>query len=133
MVRPLDFCFQLHGRLLVACALRVAVKATRAAAHLCDEQAVGWTDELAARCIGFCGADLKAVCTEAALCALRRRYPQIYDSERKKKIDVQSIQIGAGDFVNALATVTPTSQRASASPSRALENPLRPLLGAPLE
>ena len=29
--------------------------------------------ELAERCVGYCGADLKALCAEAALAALRRR------------------------------------------------------------
>lgn len=46
-------------------------------------------DDLAGRCVGYCGADLKALCVEAALAALRRRYPQIYDSEAK-------LQVGAG-------------------------------------
>lgn len=27
--------------------------------------------------VGYCGADLKALCTEAAMRALRRRYPQV--------------------------------------------------------
>lgn len=30
-------------------------------------------DELAGQCVGYCGADLKAVCAEAALHAVRRR------------------------------------------------------------
>ena len=30
--------------------------------------------ELAAHCVGYCGADLRALCTEAALAALRRRW-----------------------------------------------------------
>lgn len=29
-------------------------------------------DEMAAMCVGYCGADIKALCTEAALHALRR-------------------------------------------------------------
>tara|TARA_B110001452_G_scaffold265706_1_gene270913 strand:- start:880 stop:1191 length:312 start_codon:yes stop_codon:yes gene_type:complete len=33
--------------------------------------------ELAARAHGFCGADLKALCAEAALRALRATYPQV--------------------------------------------------------
>ncbi len=31
-------------------------------------------DELAGQCVGYCGADLKAVCAEAALHAVRRRW-----------------------------------------------------------
>ncbi|KAG5846369.1 hypothetical protein ANANG_G00114190 [Anguilla anguilla] len=47
--------------------------------------------ELAEKCVGYCGADIKALCTEAALVALRRRYPQIYGSSRKLRLDVESI------------------------------------------
>lgn len=36
--------------------------------------------------LGYCGADLKALCTEAALHALRRRYPQIYLSSEKLQV-----------------------------------------------
>lgn len=34
-------------------------------------------DDLAEMCVGYCGADIKALCTEAVLVALRQRYPQI--------------------------------------------------------
>ncbi|KAL0620679.1 Protein GVQW1, partial [Plecturocebus cupreus] len=43
------------------------------------------------RFAGYCGADIKALCTEAALIALRRRYPQIYASSHKLQLDVSSI------------------------------------------
>lgn len=43
-------------------------------------------DRLASACVGYCGADLKALCVEAALAALRRRYPQIYGSEDKLQV-----------------------------------------------
>lgn len=33
--------------------------------------------ELAERCEGYCGADLKALCTEASLLAFRRYFPQV--------------------------------------------------------
>jgi SpoVK/Ycf46/Vps4 family AAA+-type ATPase len=44
-------------------------------------------EELATRCVGYCGADLKALCAESSLQALRRRYPQIYKSDQKLLID----------------------------------------------
>ncbi|KAJ7412148.1 ATPase family AAA domain-containing protein 2B [Willisornis vidua] len=44
--------------------------------------------ELAEKCVGYCGADIKALCTEAALIALRRRYPQIYMSSQKLQLDI---------------------------------------------
>lgn len=60
---------------------------------------------------GYCGADIKAVCSEAALCALRRRYPQIYSSSQKLVLDVDSIAITSRDFVTAMSKMVPASQR----------------------
>lgn len=79
---------------------------------------------------GYCGADIKALCTEAALVALRRRYPQIYSSSVKLKLDVTSIVLGPGDFSKAMRTIVPASQRALAPPGRALSPALRPLLSS---
>lgn len=87
-------------------------------------------DELAEKCVGYCGADIKALCTEAALVALRRRYPQIYGSSIKLKLDVTSIVLGPGDFSKAMRTIVPASQRALAPPGRALSPTLRPLLAS---
>uniref|UniRef100_A0A8C4I3C2 ATPase family AAA domain containing 2B n=1 Tax=Dicentrarchus labrax TaxID=13489 RepID=A0A8C4I3C2_DICLA len=80
---------------------------------------------------GYCGADIKALCTETALVALRRRYPQIYGSSVKLKLDVTSIVLGPGDFSKAMRTIVPASQRALAPPGRALSPTLRPLLASP--
>lgn len=44
--------------------------------------------------VGYCGADLKALCTEAALRAVRRRYPQIYLSDNKLEIDPKRVVVG---------------------------------------
>ncbi|KAM6915109.1 ATPase family AAA domain-containing protein 2B [Xenentodon cancila] len=85
-------------------------------------------DELAEKCVGYCGADIKALCTEAALMALRRRYPQIYGSSVKLKLDVTSIVLGPGDFSKAMRTIVPASQRALTPPGRAISPILRPLL-----
>lgn len=60
---------------------------------------------------GYCGADIKAVCSEAALCALRRRYPQIYSSSQKLVLDVDSIAITSKDFMSAMLKMVPASQR----------------------
>ncbi|XP_068609692.1 ATPase family AAA domain-containing protein 2B [Brachionichthys hirsutus] len=87
-----------------------------------------FVDELAEKCVGYCGADIKALCTEAALVALRRRYPQIYGSSVKLKLDVTSIVLGPSDFSKAMRTIVPASQRAMAPPGRALSPTLRPLL-----
>lgn len=87
-----------------------------------------FVDELAEKCVGYCGADIKALCTEAALVALRRRYPQIYGSSVKLQLDVSSIVLAPGDFSRAMRTIVPASQRALAPAGRALSAALRPLL-----
>ncbi|XP_069636094.1 ATPase family AAA domain-containing protein 2 [Haliaeetus albicilla] len=84
-------------------------------------------EELAEKCVGYCGADIKSLCAEAALCALRRRYPQIYKSSEKLQLDVASIKITAKDFVTAMQKTVPASQRAVASPGQALSPISKPL------
>ena len=78
--------------------------------------------------MGYCGADIKALCTEAALFALRRRYPQIYTSGRKLLVDVDSIEVTAKDFQKAMKAIVPASQRSVVSPARALSPLIWPLL-----
>ncbi|NXS73879.1 ATAD2 protein, partial [Pandion haliaetus] len=85
-------------------------------------------EELAEKCVGYCGADIKSLCAEAALCALRRRYPQIYKSSEKLQLDIASINITAKDFVMAMQKTVPASQKAVASPGRALSPISKPLL-----
>ncbi|KAM3932372.1 ATPase family AAA domain-containing protein 2B isoform 2-T2 [Leptodactylus fuscus] len=85
-------------------------------------------EELAEKCVGYCGADIKALCTEAALIALRRRYPQIYASSQKLQLDVSSVVLGAHDFYHAMKNIVPASQRAVMSPGHALSLVIRPLL-----
>ncbi|KAM9415331.1 ATPase family AAA domain-containing protein 2-like [Salvelinus alpinus] len=89
-------------------------------------------EELADKCVGYCGADIKAVCAEAALCALRRRYPQIYGTSQKLLLDVGTININSRDFVAAMRKMVPASQRAVSSPAKALTPVVTPLLGPAL-
>ncbi|XP_069024768.1 ATPase family AAA domain-containing protein 2-like isoform X1 [Embiotoca jacksoni] len=91
-----------------------------------------FVDELAEKCVGYCGADIRAVCTEAALCALRRRYPQIYGTSQKLLLDISSIAVGSRDFVAAMAKMSPAAQRSAASPAKPLSPVVQPLLGAAL-
>uniref|UniRef100_A0A672TZI0 ATPase family AAA domain-containing protein 2 n=1 Tax=Strigops habroptila TaxID=2489341 RepID=A0A672TZI0_STRHB len=84
-------------------------------------------EELAEKSTGYCGADIKSLCAEAALCALRHRYPQIYKSSEKLQLDIASIKITAKDFVVAMQKIVPASQRAVASPGRALSPIAKPL------
>lgn len=48
---------------------------------------------LAMQTVGYCGADLKSLCAESALVALRSKYPQIYSSRQKLLIDVNSLVV----------------------------------------
>ncbi|KAM8805426.1 putative cell division cycle ATPase, partial [Eudromia elegans] len=85
-------------------------------------------EELAEKSVGYCGADIKAACAEAALRALRRRYPQIYKSTEKLQLDASSIKITAKDFVRAMEKMVPASQRSVSSPAQALSPIVKPLL-----
>lgn len=78
--------------------------------------------------VGYCGADIKSICSEAALCALRRRYPQIYTTSEKLQLDLSSIHISAKDFEIAMQKMIPASQRAVTSPGQALSCIVKPLL-----
>lgn len=72
------------------------------------------------------------MCTEAALCALRRRYPQIYGTSQKLLLDVSSITVSSCDFVAAMRKMSPASHRLAASPAKPLSPVVHPLLGAAL-
>ena len=90
-------------------------------------------DQLAQKCVGYCGADLKALCTEAAVHALRRRYPQIYESDDKLLIDPGRVVPNRADFRAAMDAITPASHRSAQAHARPL-GPLRaPLLGPTLD
>jgi ATPase family AAA domain-containing protein 2 len=70
-------------------------------------------DAISAATAGYCGADLKALCTEATLNAVRRRYPQIYASTKKLLVDPAKIKISLSDFVEAFNRLVPSSHRSA--------------------
>ena len=92
-----------------------------------------FTLQLADKCVGYCGADIKALCTEAALFALRRRYPQIYKTSKKLALNTNEIKISSVDFKNALKSITPASNRSNISLGVSLPEHLKPLLSAYVE
>ncbi|KAG1677087.1 ATPase family AAA domain-containing protein 2B [Nymphon striatum] len=79
-------------------------------------------------CVGYCGADIKALCSEAILSALRKRYPQIYSSRHKLVLNVSSVQVSAVDFDLAMQKIVPAGSRAIPSCGRPLPSFLGPLL-----
>ncbi|KAL3504860.1 hypothetical protein ACH5RR_034701 [Cinchona calisaya] len=84
--------------------------------------------ELAASCVGYCGADLKALCTEAAIRAFRERYPQVYTSDDKFLVDVDSVKVEKYHFIEAMSTITPAAHRGSMVHSRPLSSVVAPCL-----
>lgn len=87
-------------------------------------------DELADLTKGYGGADLRALCTEAALSSIIRTYPQIYMTSKKLKIDTNQISVSHEDFLRAMEKITPSSARALTSSSAGVPLPERvePLL-----
>ncbi|NXL73006.1 ATAD2 protein, partial [Leptocoma aspasia] len=90
-------------------------------------------EELAEECVGYCGADIKALCAETGLCALRHRYPQLYESRQRLQINMDSIKIKANDFSMAMQKTVPASRRVVPSPGQALSEISKPLLENTLE
>lgn len=88
-------------------------------------------DELAHITKGYGGADLRALCTEAALNAVQRKYPQIYKSDKKLLIDPKKIDVTPKDFMLAITKMVPSSERASSSGASPLPKTVEPLLRRP--
>ncbi|KAJ3681129.1 hypothetical protein LUZ60_015618 [Juncus effusus] len=84
--------------------------------------------ELAASCVGYCGADLKALCTEAAIRAFREKYPQVYTSDDKFVIDVENVTVEKYHFLEAMGAITPAAHRGAVVYSRPLSPVVRPVL-----
>ncbi|KAH7491194.1 ATPase family AAA domain-containing protein 2 [Phytophthora ramorum] len=84
--------------------------------------------ELAEQTVGYCGADIKALCAEATLCSLRRVYPQVYVSEDKLLINLDKVVVARGDFAKAAKKITPASHRAVSSFASPLPRAVKGLL-----
>ena len=89
-------------------------------------------DELAELTKGYGGADLRALCTEAALNAVQRRYPQIYASNEKLLIDPKKIEVFPKDFMISIKKMVPSSERTASSGAAPLSETIEPLLRHPL-
>ena len=113
---------------------------TEARRSIIDIHTKGWEppipyqlkDELAHLTKGYGGADLRALCTEAALNAVQRRYPQIYKSNEKLLIKPETINITAKDFMISVKKIVPSSERSASSGAAPLPQHIEPLLREPL-
>lgn len=92
----------------------------------------GLSDEfkqsLAQNTKGYGGADLRALCTEAALNSIQRTYPQIYTSDVKLVVDPSKINIHATDFMISIKKMVPSSERSATSGAAPLPKTVAPLL-----
>ncbi|KAG1724920.1 AAA-domain-containing protein [Suillus lakei] len=82
---------------------------------------------------GYGGADLRALCTEAALNAIQRRYPQIYQSTDRLLLKPETIGVTFRDFMISIKKLVPSSARSSSSSASPLPTQLVPLLSDTLE
>src|SRR3989475_10679843 len=67
---------------------------------------------LADICHGYTGADVSALCREAAMKALRRYLPGInLAEERIPSVMLEKMEVNLGDFMDAYREITPTAMR----------------------
>lgn len=88
----------------------------------------GLVSHLAEMASGYCGSDLRALCTEAVIQGLRRRYPQIYESTEKLMLDAGQVTVEKCDFQRARLGIVPAAHRVACAPARRLPPLVRPLL-----
>jgi ATPase family AAA domain-containing protein 2 len=114
---------------------------TEARRSIIDIHTKGWDpplpdeikDELAKLTKGYGGADLRALCVEAALNAVQRRYPQIYASNEKLVINPKEIEVLPKDFMISIKKMTPSSERSASSGASPLPPSVAPLLQSQLD
>ncbi|KAJ3400688.1 ATPase AAA domain-containing protein 2B [Chytriomyces hyalinus] len=88
-------------------------------------------DDLAKSTRGYCGADVRALCTEAALNAVQRSFPEIYESSHKLEISTSDIIVTAEDFSKSMKRIIPSTQRTSTVYSSPIPVHLKPLVQSP--
>lgn len=84
---------------------------------------------LAEQAVGYCGSDLRALCSEAVIKSFRRTYPQVYDSEHKLLLEPKNVNVNKLDFIRAKSELIPASHRIVEGVGKKLLPILEPLLG----
>lgn len=90
-------------------------------------------DHLAELTKGYGGADLRALCTEAALNAIQGTYPQIFTSEKKLLVDPTKIKVLAKDFMISINRMIPSSERSTSATTGTLKKRIEPLIRTQLD
>ncbi|XP_022910734.1 ATPase family AAA domain-containing protein 2-like isoform X2 [Onthophagus taurus] len=88
---------------------------------------------LAENSVGYCGSDLRALCSEAVIQSFRRTYPQVYNSDHKLLLDPEQVKIEKVDFLRAKSYLVPSSHRSGQRTGRKLLPSLQPLLDETLK
>ncbi|XP_047120172.1 ATPase family AAA domain-containing protein 2-like [Schistocerca piceifrons] len=83
---------------------------------------------MAEQAVGYCGSDLQALCSEAVIQSLRRRYPQIYNSRQKLLVDPKAVKVDKLDFLRAKKYIVPAAHRVAPCVGRKLSQLVEPLL-----
>ncbi|XP_050294665.1 ATPase family AAA domain-containing protein 2-like isoform X2 [Anthonomus grandis grandis] len=85
---------------------------------------------LAENTVGYCGSDLRALCSEAVIQSFRRTYPQVYGSEYRLLLDPEKVKVEKVDFLRAKSMLVPASHRVTSAVGKKLLPILEPLLGS---
>lgn len=86
-------------------------------------------DKVASLTKGYGGADIRALCTESALIAIQRAFPQIYATRQRLLVDPSQIKVEPADFMAAIDRIQPSSMRENEGEGpRPLPDRIEPLL-----
>ncbi|XP_031352102.1 ATPase family AAA domain-containing protein 2-like isoform X3 [Photinus pyralis] len=84
---------------------------------------------LAEQAVGYCGSDLRALCSEAVIQSFRRTYPQVYAADHRLLLDPKCVKVNKVDFLRAKSLLVPASHRISNTLGKKLLPVLEPILG----
>lgn len=88
---------------------------------------------LADQATGYCGSDLKALCTEAVIQGLKRTYPQIYLTSNRLLLNPERVEVKKTDFDKASSFLVPASHRVTPCIGKRLASFIEPLLDVSLQ
>ncbi|BET02797.1 ATPase family associated with various cellular activities (AAA) [Nesidiocoris tenuis] len=87
---------------------------------------------MAERTAGYCGSDLRALCTESVIHSMQRVYPQIYHSTKKLLLQPEKVKVERIDFLHAFQEIVPSAKRHWLTLGRKMPTYLDPLLSETL-